>query len=163
MSDKGVKVKSLVKGIVGIKSQDLRINLTWNKRGAVRNVDFDTLRDLIYEEGVEYMFKEGILGIDDMDTKKELGLEPENAVEPTNIIIFDEKTMNRMLKFMPYEEFVTKVDSAPREQVQNLVDYAIDNECLDMDKCEYLKKKTGIDAISAIRLRRQAKEPVKSK
>ena len=50
MSDKRVKVKSLVKGIVGIKSQDLRINLTWNKRGAVRNVDFDTLRDLIYEE-----------------------------------------------------------------------------------------------------------------
>ena len=97
MSDKRVKVKSLVKGIVGIKSQDLRVNLTWNKRGAVRNVDFDTLRDLIYEEGVEYMFKEGILGID------------------------------------------------------------------DMDKCEYLKKKTGIDAISAIRLRRQAKEPVKSK
>ena len=87
MSDKRVKVKSLVKGIVGIKSQDLRVNLTWNKRGAVRNVDFDTLRDLIYEEGVEYMFKEGILGIDDMDTKKELGLEPEDAVEPMKMTL----------------------------------------------------------------------------
>lgn len=63
-----VKIKSLVNGTVGIRSDELRINRTWEKKGAVKPIDLEVLEELIYDPGVEYMFKEGILGIDDLES-----------------------------------------------------------------------------------------------
>lgn len=159
--NKKVKVTALVDGTIGITDPDLRFRRDWNQKGATRLIDFDVLEELIYNPGVEYMFKEGILGIDDMEVKVALGLEPEGAVEPQNIIVFDDNMKKRLLAFMPFVEFKENVDKAPREQVFALVDYAIDNELVDMDKCNYLQEKTQIDILSAIQLRRQENEEVR--
>lgn len=159
--NKKVKIKALVDGTIGINDSDLRIRRTWDQKGAVRTIDLDVLEELIYNPGVEYMFKEGILGIDDMEVKIALGLEPEGAVEPENIVIFDDNMKKRLLAYMPFTEFKENVDKAPREQLFGLVDYAIDNELIDIDKINYLKDKTQIDILSAIQLRRQEQEDVK--
>ena len=159
--EKKIKVKNLVKGRVGITLPDLRLNVNWDRKGQTRMIDFDTLQEALYDYGTEYMFKEGMLGIDDMETKIALGLEPEGATEPQFIKVLDDDQMKRMMTVMPIFEFKKELKGVPREQVLNLVDYAVQNEYSDIKKCDVLKEITGIDVISAIRLNREDKEPVK--
>ena len=159
--EKKIKVKNLVNGRVGITLPDLRLNVNWDRKGQTRMIDFDTLQEALYDYGTEYMFKEGMLGIDDMETKIALGLEPEGATEPQLIKTLDEAAMKRMMTVMPIFEFKKEIETVPREQVLNLVDYAVQNEYSDIKKCDVLKEITGIDVISAIRLNREDKEPVK--
>lgn len=159
--EKKIKVKNLVNGRVGITLPDLRLNVNWDRKGQTRTIDFDILQEALYDYGTEYMFREGMLGIDDMETKIALGLEPEGATEPQNIIVLDDAKMKRMMTVMPLHEFKKDVAELPREQVLNLVDYAVAHEYSDINKCDVLKDITGIDIISAIRLNREDKEPVK--
>ncbi len=158
--NKKVKIESLTNGRIVIQSDEFRLKRVWERRGAVKTIDFDVLEELIYDPGVEYMFKQGILGIDDLEVKKALGLEPEDAVEPVNIITFDEKKMDRLMKVMPLSEFKAEINKAPIEQVRLLVEYAIEKEYTDFEKCEYLKELTQTDIITAIKLNRKAKEEV---
>ena len=69
--------------------------------------------------------------------------------------------MKRMMTVMPVFEFKEEIKTVPKEQVLNLVDYAVEHEYSDINKCDVLKEMTGIDVISAIRLNREDKEPVK--
>ena len=64
-------------------------------------IDKDALSEAMYEPGVASMFRKGILYIEDMDTKKELGLEPDGATEPENIIVLTGAQMTRYLKVAP--------------------------------------------------------------
>ena len=159
--EKKIKVKNLVNGRIGITLPDLRLNVNWDRKGQTRMIDFDTLQEALYDYGTEYMFKEGMLGIDDMETKIALGLEPEGATEPQFIKVLDDDQMKRMMTVMPIFEFKKELETIPREQILNLVDYAVQNEYSDIKKCDVLKEITGIDVISAIRLNREDKEPVK--
>lgn len=161
MENKKIKVKNLVNGRVGITLPDLRLNVNWDRKGQTRMIDFDTLQEALYDYGTEYMFKEGMLGIDDMETKIALGLEPEGATEPQFIKVLDDDQMKRMMTVMPIFEFKKELETIPREQILNLVDYAVQNEYSDIKKCDVLKEITGIDVISAIRLNREDKEPIK--
>lgn len=161
MENKKIKVKNLVNGRVGITLPDLRLNVNWDRKGQTRLIDFDTLQEALYDYGTEYMFKEGMLGIDDMETKIALGLEPEGATEPQFIKVLDDDQMKRMMTVMPIFEFKKELETIPREQILNLVDYAVQNEYSDIKKCDVLKEITGIDVISAIRLNREDKEPIK--
>ncbi len=161
MENKKVKVTSLVNGMIGVKLPDLKLNLNWDRKGQVRLVDFDVLQEAMFDYGTEYMFKQGMLGIDDMEVKIALGLEPEGATEPQLIKTLNEDQMKRMMTAMPVFEFKEEIKTYPREQILNLVDYAVEHEYSDIKKCDILKEITGIDIISAIRLNREDKEPVK--
>ena len=66
MNDK-VIVESMVSGIVGITLPHLLFSKSWPKKGSKLPIDKEILRQAIYEPGVEYMFKHGILYMDDMD------------------------------------------------------------------------------------------------
>ena len=99
-----------------------------------------------------------MLYIEDMDIKKEIGLEPEEATEPVNIIVLDEKQLNRYLTVMPLHEFKENVKKLSIEQAKNLVDYAVQKETITFDKAEFLEKITGLNAMSMIQLNRKNKE-----
>lgn len=159
--EKKIKVKSLVNGKIRIFLPDLKLNIRWDRKGQTRMVDFEALQEAMYDYGTEYMFKEGMLGIEDMETKIALGLEPEGATEPQLIKILNDEQMKRMMTVMPIYDFKEELKTIPREQILNLVDYAIENEYSDINKCDVLKEITGIDIISAIRLNREDKEPIK--
>ena len=161
MENKKIKVKSLVNGRIRIFLPDLKLNIRWERKGQTRMIDFEALQEAMYDYGTEYMFKEGMLGIEDMETKIALGLEPEGATEPQFIKVLNDEQMKRMMTVMPIYDFREKIKTYPREQILNLVDYAVDHEYSDINKCDILKELTGIDIISAIRLNREDKEPVK--
>lgn len=154
MADERVSIKSLVSHRVVLSVPDMRLKRVWEKKGAVRVVPFEQLQEAIYSPGVEALFTEGILGIDDMKIKQRLGLEPEDAVEPVNIIALDEAQMKRYLTVLPTHEFREKLRELPSEQINELIRYAIEHEIANFEKSEILKEITGIDIISAIKLNR---------
>lgn len=156
--DTKIRIKNMTNSRCGINIPELRLKRTWERKNAIREIDFDTLQQAIYYPGVEYMFTQGILYIDDMDAKIALGLEEEGSVEPTQIIVLTEAQKDRYLKNLPINEFKIEVKKLSWEQLQDLVDYAIEKEYADMDKCDFLKSLTQIDIIRAIQLNRADKE-----
>lgn len=160
MEDK-VKIVNLISSRVNIDVPDVRLKRVWEQKGAVKAVPFDQLEEALYDPGVEALFREGILGIEDLEIKKKLGLEPEDAVEPVNIIVLNDMQRKRYLTVMPLSEFKTKIKELPLEQVRELAQFAITNELVDFEKDEIIKKITGTDIIGTIQMNKADKEEVK--
>lgn len=156
MEDK-VKVVNLVSSRVILTVPELRLKRVWEKKGAVKTIPFEQLEEAIYEPGVEALFTDGVLGIDDMEVKKKLGLEPEDATAPVNIITLDDEQRKRYLTVLPMYEFREKLKELPREQIIELANYAIDNEIVNFEKSELIRKVVGIDILSVIKLNRDDK------
>lgn len=156
MENKQVTITNTIKSRVGINLPDLRLKRVWEKKGVKRTIDFETLQQAIYNPGVEYLFNEGILYIDDMEIKIALGLEKEG--EKPSIVVLTDAELNRFLTVMPIFDFKEKVKLLKREQIQLLVDFAIENELTDYEKCEFLKKLTEVDIIRAVQLNRDNKQ-----
>ena len=162
MEDK-VKVVNLISSRVNINIPDIRLNRVWEKKGAIRVIPFEQLEEAMYNPGVEALFREGILGINDLETKKRLGLEPEDTDKPVNIIILDDAQRKRFLTVMPLVDFKTEIQKLPIEQVRELAQYAIENEIANFDKAEIIKKMIGTDIIGSIQLNKADKEKIEEK
>ena len=154
MDDK-VMVTSMVGGTISASALNHRV---WNKKGQKLPVSKDILREAIYEPGIEYMFKNGILYIEDMDFKIELGLEAEGTKIPTQIIPMDEKYMTRVLKLMPVSEMKKSIDEMSMVQKQELVDFAVKQNDIQLDRIKIVSDKCGVDVLKAIELNRQKGE-----
>ena len=154
--DKKVKVVSLVSHRVILTVPELRLRRVWERKGAVVLIPFEQLEEAMYSPGVEALFRNGTLGIDDMEVKIALGLEPEGAKEPVNIVTLNDDQRKRYLTVMPLHEFKEKLAELPREQITELAAYAIENKIMDYDKSEEIKKYIDVDIMTAIKLNRDA-------
>ena len=123
----------------------------------------EQLDELQFDNAFMNMVREGMLYIDDMDAKKEMGLEPEDAKEPVNIITLNDEQRKRYLKVMPVAEFRQKVKELPIEQINELAAYAIANEIMDYDKSEIIQQYVDVDIMKAIKLNRDDQATVKEK
>ena len=157
MNDR-VIVTSMVNGIIGINRPEYRLVKTWPQKGSKLPVEKDSLRQAIYEPGVEYMFKKGMLYIDDMDFKIELGLEEEGTKTPTAIIPVDAKYLERVLKRMPVREMKEVIKTMNDVQKRELVDYASEQNDIQLDRINAIKELTGIDLLRVIDLKNQKGE-----
>jgi hypothetical protein len=155
-----VKIINMVDHVVHVGSDELRFNRTWPRKDAVVTVDSDLLNELMYDPGFEYMIRTGILYIEDMDVKKELGLEPEDAIEPENIIVLNDAQRKDLMIKVPLTEFEEKVNKLGKEQQKALVDYAIEHRYGDFEKSKILKNLTGRDVVKAIQLAMQNEEEI---
>ena len=154
MENKKVMIKNMTNGRVVIKVPDLNLKRIWERKNAVKPVDFEILQQAFYDEGVEYLFKEGMLYITDEKIRVELDLEDEE----NKIIILDDNMKKRYLTVLPVNELKEKLKELTKEQILELADYAINNEIVNMEVRDLLKEYTGIDIIRAIELNRQMKE-----
>lgn len=153
-----VKVISMTTGRVSVKSPELHFARQWMKKGSSVMIDRTVLEELMYDNGFKYMIDTGMLYIEDLQTKKDLGLEPEDAKAPVNIIILTDRDMRYYMVSMPFADFKEKVSALSYEQIQSLADYAIANRLGDIDKTNFIKKICGKDIIKAIQLNDADKE-----
>ena len=157
MSDK-YKVISAFDGRAGIDNADLRISRRWPARGSVVTFTKEQLEELMYDAAFSNMIREGKLYIEDMQIKKELGIEPEEAKEPT-IVLLDEKALERYWKTMPFAQFKIELKKLTKSQLNSLAEYAIRNgDGANMDKINYLSEVSGYQILRGIELERQNKE-----
>ena len=153
-----VKVISTLKNRVTVNVPDIRFSRTWPTAGASVNIDKDTLEELMYDAGFANMVKMGILFIEDMEFKKEMGLEPEDATEPVNLILLNDKEKRYYLTGISLVGFKDKLKKLSKNQIEELADYAIQNKLVDIEKCKVIKEACGRDVIRAIQLLEADKE-----
>ena len=153
-----IRVISKHQGPISVNISDLRFKREWPNKGASVLIEKETLEEMMYDSGFKYMIDTGMLYIEDLEVKKELGLEPEDATEPVNIIVLSDNDMKRMMTAMPQFEFDAKLKTLNYEQMLALADFAIKNELGDFGKCDAIKKACGKDILTAIKLNRDDKE-----
>lgn len=154
-----VIVKSAVNATVSIVNPQFGINKRWSRPGQPMGIPFDQLEQCLWENGIRRMFESGILYIESLKDKIDLGLEPSDAKEPVNIIVLKESDMEYLLKEAPLDEFKKKLCAVPAMQVDNLVEYAIHNEIVDMEKIKFIKELThGKDILRGIQKKRDVEE-----
>ena len=153
-----IRVISKHQGPVSVNIPDLRFKREWPNKGSSISIERETLEEMMYDSGFKYMIDTGMLYIEDLEVKKELGLEPEDATEPVNIIVLNDNDMKRMMTAMPQFEFDAKLKTLNYEQMLALADFAIKNELGDFGKCDAIKKACGKDILTAIKLNREDKE-----
>lgn len=154
-----VYVESMVNHSVSVLIPNTNIQKTWKKKGAKLSFDRETLVEAYYDPGIEYMFTHGILYTDDMDFKKAVGLEPEDATEPVNVVKMEDSYMKRLIGLMPLYQFKEEIEKLSYDQRQMLVQYAADHvEELKLDRVPIIDEKCGVHLMKSIELKRQAEE-----
>lgn len=157
MSEK-VKVVSAVNGRCVINNRDMGIKRQWPGRGSVITFTKEQIEQLMYDNAFSNMIREGYLYIEDMDVKKEIGLEAEDATTPS-IILMDDKTLDRFWRLMPLSQFKIETKSLTKAQLSMLADYAIEHGTDgSIDKANYLSEISGYQVLKGIELNRQSKE-----
>lgn len=153
-----VIVTSMVSGNVGLTLPHLRVVKTWPKKGTKLPIEKEILREAIFDPGVEYMFKNGILYIEDMDFKIELGLEAPETKVPTQIIPLDDNYLARVLKRMPLVEMKQAIKNMNDNQRRELIEYASEQNDIQLDRLTAIKEITGTDLFKVIELKAQKGE-----
>ena len=156
MSDK-IKVISEFNGRCVIENPDLRISRVWPARGSAVLFTKEQIEELMFDPAFSNMVKEGYLYIEDMEVKKEVGIEPEDATEPTAILL-DDKQLKRFWKDMPLSQFKVETKNLKKVQLDSLAEYAIREGGGSIEKANYLSKISGYKILKGIELENQSKE-----
>ena len=69
MEDKQVVLISTINAYVGIDVPDLHLKRLWERKGAKKTIPMSVLREAFYDPSVEYLLRQGILYIEDLDVK----------------------------------------------------------------------------------------------
>ena len=153
-----VNITSTTIGEVSVFEPSIPIRVSWPTKGSTRPVEEEVLEQLLYTPGFKYMIDTGMLYIEDMAVKKKLGIEPEDATEPVNVIVLSDADKNKYMKIYGLDKFKTEIKKLSREQIIDLADYAIENKITDFDKSEVIEKACGKNIIKGIQLAKQNKE-----
>ena len=153
-----INVTSLAIGEVSVFQPSIPFKASWPSKGSTRQIDEEVLEQLMYTSGFEYMINNGILYIEDMNVKKKLGIEPEDAVTPVNVIVLTDADKHKYMVNYDLNKFKEQVKKLGYEQVRDLAEFAIQNKLADFEKCEFIKEICGKDIIQAIRLSSKNKE-----
>lgn len=153
-----VNITSMVRGEASVFDPSIPVRVSWPTKGTTRAVEEEVLEQLMYNRGFKYMIDTGMLYIEDLEEKKKLGIEPEDATEPVNVIILKDADKNKYMNMYSVDKFKEEIKKLSYEQIVDLADYAIEHEIANFDKGEILKKLCGKDIIKGIQLKRQSKE-----
>lgn len=159
--DGKVIFQSMCSGTLIVHEPAYGVHVEFPGRGAVQAIPMETVKQLLWRQGFKNIVTSGLLYINDMDDKIELGLEDPDTKVPTKIKVFTPEQILTLLKVKSYEDFVKEIDSAPVEQANAVVDYAVENSILDTPKIEYLKKVTNRDVIQLLNRKRMNAEAEK--
>lgn len=158
MSEEKIKVISAVRGRCGIDNADLHISRRWTGRGSVVTFTKEQLEELMFDPAFSNMVREGYLYIEDMDVKKDIGIEPEDAETPT-IIYMSDSELNRFWKIMPLAQLKIEAKKLTKQQLTELAEYAIRHGSDgSIEKANYLTEISGYNILKGIELERQSQE-----
>ena len=150
MAERMVALKSTIDSMVSVRKPEYGVNRRWQKVGQTQMLPFDIVYQMLWDSGFRSLIDSGILYIEDLQTKKDLGLEPEEATSPVNILVLNEQQMKEYMTSLPIDVFKREVSKLPRIQVDNLVSFAAQNRYTDGEKCYYLKQLCGKDILKMV-------------
>ena len=158
MAQRMVKVQNMVNKTVSIKKPEYGINRRWTQKGQIIPLPYEAVEQMLWDNGVRVMIDRVILYIPDMKDKIDLGLEPEDATEPENIIVLSDLQINNLLTNIPFSVFKREIDKLSETQVREIANYAILHEIADIQKTDYIGELTGVDILKAISRNKDVKK-----
>ena len=153
-----INITSTTVGEVSVFEPSIPFRASWPTKGRTRPVEKEIVEQLLYTPGFKYMIDTGMLYIEDLDQKKELGLEPEDATEPVNIIVLSDTDKKKYLTMYSLDKFKQEIKKLSHEQIIDLADYAIANEIADFGKSKVVEEACGKNIIKGIQLAQANKE-----
>lgn len=153
-----INITSTTVGEVSVFEPSIPFRASWPTKGSTRPVEKEIVEQLLYTPGFKYMIDTGMLYIEDLDQKKELGLEPEDATEPVNIIVLSDTDKKKYLTMYSLDKFKQEIKKLSHEQIVDLADYAIANEIADFGKSKVVEEACGKNIIKGIQLAQANKE-----
>lgn len=160
MADNKIAIKSMINAQVGVNLREINRRFNWPRKGAVVKVSRDDFDVMFYDIGFTNMVKAGVLFIEDMELKKEIGLEPEDANAPVNLIELSDNYIKRLVTVMPINEFKTVIKGLSDAQHHEIAAYMVqNNSILSIDRINAMKEITGIDVMQGIRMKNANDEP----
>lgn len=144
-----VIIKNMYDAVVSVYKPEYGIQRKWQKLGQSIGIPYETVEQLLWDRGFRNLIDSGMLYIEDMQTKIDLGLEPEGATQPVNIRTLTVEDIKNLWN-APIAVFKKEIDDLPAIQVDAVIEYAIQNDIADATKCIFIKTKTGKDILKAI-------------
>ena len=136
---------------------ELQLSKTWTKRGQRYPIARETLIQAYYNASVEYLFKEGLLTVDDNSFLKEVGLMTEDG--ECEIVPLTTDLEMRLIKHMPIADVKVHLAKLTHTQLNELAEFAIAHYGdLKMDRIDLLSKVTGKNILKAIENYKAAQE-----
>lgn len=114
MAERMVALKSTIDSMVSVRKPEYGVNRRWQKVGQTQMLPFDIVYQMLWDSGFRSLIDSGILYIEDLQTKKDLGLEPEEATSPVNILVLNEQQMKEYMTSLPIDVFKREVSKLPR-------------------------------------------------
>ena len=106
-----VRVKNMVNKTVGVKIPEYNVNKKWTRKGQEVPFEYGTLEQMLWHEGFRKMIDRGILYIENMQDKIDLGLEEDTSKEPKNIIVLNDGQIRTLLTIQTFKEFKDVIES----------------------------------------------------
>lgn len=157
MENNTIMVTSASDFTVVVNVPEISLKRVWKKRGSKYPIDRNVLMQAYYDPAVESLFKEGILTTNDTDFLKEVGLMDFDGT--TDIVVFTEAYLVRLIKTMPLVEVKKEIAKFSPTQLEELANYAIEHYTdLQMDRIDVFSKATGKNIMRAIDHYRKAEE-----
>ena len=99
MATRMVKLKNMVNKTVSVKLPEYGINRRWTAKGQVVPIPYETMEQILWHEKKKKMIDRGILYIEDMQDKIDLGREEEGTTEPSNIVVLTDIERQKKKKY----------------------------------------------------------------
>lgn len=157
-----VRLKSTSTSTVVVSQPSYGIRRVFPNKGSVQAIPFEIMEQLLWSEGFRNLINTGILYIDNMQDKIDLGLEDEGTTQPTRIKIFTDEQILTLLKIKSFDDFRKELATVTIDQAHAVVDYAVKNQIIDSQKVDYLKEITGRDVIKIIARKKEEAEAEKA-
>lgn len=157
--ERRVMITNMVNKKVGVKLAEYNINKRWDNKGQKLPIPFETVEQLLWHPGFRNMIDRGILYIESMQDKIDLGLESEDTKVPTKIKVLNDTQIIQLLTKASIEDFEKELKTLSGTQIREITNYAILNKITsNYDKLELLRKITGTDILAAISINQKVEE-----
>ena len=147
-----IKIRSTTDASISLYDPTIPVRKNFDKKGAVAMIEKDKLIQLYYNSELETAMRAGLLVIDDRDFLVEVGyiIDTNETIETIDL---NPTFMKRCIGAMPVAELATNLKKMSKYQIEELVEYAMQNSKeLRMDRIELLGKVSGKNILKAIEL-----------
>lgn len=153
-----IKIVSQVNGNVGIYLPNLKFQRDLVTKGQFVMMDRDVLEEAMFDPGFKNMVEAGIIYIDNLQAAKELGLEDDDAEEPTRYRSYTELEIKKLVNSATAAELREAMEKMPKEQQRELGDWAITLRMRDKEKVDIVKEFLNLDVDKGIYLDAMSQE-----
>lgn len=120
------------------------------RKNVVQEIPFDMVAQLLFQTGFRNMIESGMLFIDSMEDKIDLGLEEPDTTIPTNIVVFSDEEKVKLLTTASVPDFIERLSHVTYEEAAELAKFAAKNDIYNPEKSDILKEITGLDVVAMI-------------